>query len=409
VHLIELTEPSCVLHDKVFAYGFAPLVERRVAAHLVFPGTTYFADRGHVSQMRANMDPFSTVGRSLYESGHVRVGTWCEKQNKINKIKTKAHGNSQGGALTLQLAIHQGDKLSEAYALNPPGLFELINERDPYDRWHEENFERPIVRVQENAGDWVHTYGKRKHEWIRLSIEPPVLCPEAALNHASNFSSRPGVKIVNKCSREANQERESGDVWIYSRFRAFCLYAFYWPYVNIIRPIQFPLAIMLGAFFLSAVLPSILVTPFLAVVGVVCVGLAVFDLYQHWTQAPAPDAAYKPRTPRVPNMDLYQTTGEASYRLDELGAYYHAKRKVLKNKTSSISQNSHVKFFKENGEHYSKTDLLMDSQNASVDQAASVRIQGTYAKLADIRDTLACIEDHDALCTLDMRYKAGRS
>lgn len=409
VHLIELTEPSYAVHDKVFAYGFSPLVERRVAAHLVFPGTTYFADRGHVTQMRANMDPFSTVGRSLYESGHVRVGTWCENQNKINKIKTQAHGNSQGGALTLQLAIHQGDKLSEAYALNPPGLFEFRNEHDLYDRWHEDGFQRPIVCVQENAGDWVHTYGKRKHEWIRLSIEPRVLSPEAALNHASNFLSHRDVKIVNKCSRKANQERESGDVWIYSRFRAFCLYAFYLPYVSIMRPIQFPLAIMVGALFLSSVLPSILVTPFLAVVGVLCVGLAVFDLYQHWTQVPAADAAYQPRTPRVPDMDLYQTTGEASYRLEELGAYYHAKRKVLKNKRSPVSYKSHVSFFKDNGETYSKKDLLIDSQNTSVDQKASVRIRGTYAKLADIRDTLVCIEDHDALCALGMRYKAGRS
>jgi len=409
VRLLELTEPSCAVHDKVFAYGFSPLVERRAPAHLVFPGTTYFADRGHVTQMRANMDPFLTVGRSLYESGHVRVGRWCENQNKINKIKTQAHGNSQGGALTLQFAIHQGDKLSEAYALNPPGLFEITNVNDPYDRWHEDGFERPIVRVQENAGDWVHAYGKRKHEWLRLSIEPPVLAPQSALNHASNFSARAGVKIVKKCSGQANQEREAGDVWIYSRFRAFCFYAFYWPYVHIIRPIQVPFVIMLGALLLSAVLPSVLVVPVLAVVGVLCLGLAALDLYAHWTQELASEGPHPCRTPRVSTMDLYQTTGEARYSLGELGAYYHVKRAVLKKKEGFASHNSHVRFFKENGDDYLKTDLLQDSKNASVDQEAYVSIHGTYAKLADIRDTLACIEDHDALCAVNSAYRAGRS
>lgn len=407
VQLIELTESSCALRDKVFAYGFSPLVERRVPAHIVFPGTTYVADRGHVTQMRANMDVFSTAGRSLYESGHVRVGTWCDNQNKINKIKTQAHGNSQGGALALQLAIHQGDKLSAAYALNPPGLYELNKFDDPYDRWDEDGFQKPIVYVQENAGDWVHAYGKRKHEWLRFYIEPPVLSSVSALNHVSNFTARADVKIVQKCSRQANEEREARDVWIYSRFRAFCFYAFYWPYVNIIRPIQFPLVIMLSALLFCLVLPSMFVTPFLTVVGLMCLALAAVDLYVYWTEEVVPAELHHVSTLRASHMDLYQTTGEASYRLDELGAYYYVKREVLKNKVSLTSCNSHVKFFKENGDDYLKADVLKDSRGAEVDPASHVRIQATYAKLADIRDTLACLDNHHALSELEARYRTG--
>lgn len=407
VRLIELTEPTRALKDKVFAYGFSPIVERRVPAHIIFPGTTYIADRGHVTQMRANMDVFSTAGRSLYETGHVRVGIWCDNQNKINKIKLHSHGNSQGGALSLQLAIHQGDKLSEAYALNPPGLYELNKSNDPYDRWDEDGFQRPIVRVQENAGDWVHTYGKRKHEWLRFYIEPPVLSNISALNHVSNFTAREDVKIVSKCSRLANEEREVGDVWIYSRFRAFCFYVGYWPYVHIIRPIQFPLVIMLSAWLLSFTLPAIVVTPFLAVVGLACLALAAVDLYEYWTEEAVPEITHQLTTPRIQEMDLYQTTGEASYRLDELGAYYHAKQEVLKTRASMASCYSSVGFFKENGDDYSKQDILTDSRENLVDPASCVKIQATYAKLADIRDTLACLDDTDALRELDTRYRAG--
>ncbi|MDF1683970.1 MAG: hypothetical protein P1U36_04850 [Legionellaceae bacterium] len=407
VQLIELTEPCRALKNKVFAYGFSPLVERRASAHLVFPGTTYVADRGHVTQMRANMDAFSTAGRSIYESGHVRVGMWCDNQNKINKIKTQAHGNSQGGALTLQLAIHQGDKLSEAYALNPPGLYELNKLNDPYDRWEEDGFQRPIVRVQENAGDWVHAYGKRKHEWLRFCIQPPVISSISGLNHVSNFTARAGVKIANKCSRQANEEREVRDVWVYSRLRAFCLYLGYWHYVHIIRPIQFPVVIMLSAWLLSFVLPSIVVTPFLVVVGLACLALAAVDLYVHWTEEVVPAEPHQLSTLRVPNMDLYQTTGEASYRLDTLREYYHVKHEVLKKKVSMPSCNSHVSFFKENGDDYPKMDVLMDSRGDVVDPASQVRIQATYAKLADIRDTLACLDDYHALGEQEARYRAG--
>jgi len=135
--------------------------------------------------------------------------------------------------------------------------------------------------------------------------------------------------------------------------------------------------------------------------------LAAVDLYMYWTEEVVPAELHHVSTLRASHMDLYQTTGEASYRLDELGAYYYVKREVLKNKVSLTSCNSHVRFFKENGDDYLKTDVLKDSRGAGVDPASHVRIQTTYAKLADIRDTLACLDNHHALSELEARYRAG--
>jgi hypothetical protein len=408
VHLIELTEESRALKDKVFAYGFSPLVERRCPAHFVFAATTYPAGRGFVTQMGANMDAFTIPGRSLYESGHMRVGAWCDKQNAINHVKTHAHGNSQGGALTLQLAIHQGDKLAKAYALNPPGLFEVAPVNDAFDRWHEEGFNRPLVIVQENAGDWVHTYGKRKHDWLRFYVEPPVISGIAGVDHASNFAARPGVKIINKCSREANEERDTRDVWVHVRFRALCRYVFYWPYVNVIRPIQLPFVVMLSTLMLCSVLPAILAVPALAVVGVMCLVLATLDLYAYWTQEIVTGDPHRLDAPRVSSMDMYNTTQDAWFSLESLSEYYRVKREVLKDKQSHVSTNSHVRFFKEDGCAYPKYNLLTDSQWALSD-GARVRVQATPAKLADIRDTLACLDDTHALQEQDMHYRLGKS
>jgi len=80
---------------------------------------------------------------------------------------------------------------------------------------------------------------------------------------------------------------------------------------------------------------------------------------------------------------------------------------VLKNKTSPVSHNSHVSFFKENGDDYPKMNLLMDSRGSVLDPASHVRIHATYAKLADIRDTLACLDDNHALSELETRYRSG--
>ena len=80
---------------------------------------------------------------------------------------------------------------------------------------------------------------------------------------------------------------------------------------------------------------------------------------------------------------------------------------MIKNESDLTSCNSHVKFFKENGDDYLKTDVLKDSRGGVVDPASHVRIQATYAKLADIRDTLACLDDHHALSELEARYRTG--
>ncbi len=408
VELIELTDESYDVWDKVFAYGFSPLIEKSCPGHVVFPATTYFAGRGHVTQMRANMDAFSTAGRSLYTSGNERIGRWCDKQNRINQVKTKAHGNSQGGALTLQFAIHQGDKLSEAYALNPPGLFELQPENDALDRWHEEGFVQPKVIVQENAGDWVHTYGKRKHEWLRYAIEPPVISNIAGLDHASNFAARPGVRIINKCSQEANEERDAADKWVYSRFRAFCLYAIYWPYVNIIRPIQVPFILMLGTWMVcSMLLPHIIAMPILASMGAACLVLAAIDLYTYWTREVASGDPHRFDAPRVAEMDIYNGTRDAFFYLSDLGKYYDVKREKLKKKEYS-SKNSHVCFFKDDGTLDDKMKVLTDAQWTPNADTTVIKVRATPAKLADMRDTLSCLDDDAALEAQDRHYRRGK-
>jgi hypothetical protein len=408
VQLIELTKPTYASKDKVFAYGFEPLIEQDAPSHIVFPGTTYAAGRGFVTQMGANMDAFEMVGRSLYLSGYEGAGVWLDKQNRrCAPQRPQAHGKSQGGSLALHLAMHQGDKLSEVNAFNPPGLHEVDRSDDVFDRWNEPGFKRPLVRVLENSGDWVHRYGKRKPEWLGLYLELRHQSGVSGIDHASNFAARPGLTIKQRCPRAANLDRQARDPWVYSRFRASCRYLLYWPYVNLIRPIQLPFMMMLGTMMVCSLLPPILAVPMLVVVGVTCLVLAVLDLHAYWTRNVVEEPAHWLSAPRVPEMDTYQANINAKFSVHELGQYYHVKREVLKDKKSHASTNSHVRFFKEDGSAYPKVELLEDNaRNCHLDW--NVRVKATPAKLADIRDTLACLDDDNALREQDAHYRAGK-
>jgi len=217
-------------HDRVFAYGLEPINNADAEPHLVFMGTTYPAGQGFATTVNTDLEPFETAGKKLYRSGHRNITRWLDQQTK------KAHvcGTSLGGALSLLLAIDQGNKLSRVDALNPPGLYQPWR-KSRFDHWDEfDDADKPAVYIQENEGDPVSYFGIKKEDWHILRVKPPAdkRGPNPVAAHALNYAGFAETQVVGVDTAIDNESRKMRNWWIYSVLRS----AFYY---FILVPIRF--------------------------------------------------------------------------------------------------------------------------------------------------------------------------
>lgn len=390
-------------HDRVFAYGFEPIEHPKAHSILVPMGTTYPAGQGFLTQIRADMKGFETVGNSLYKSGRSRLIKWMERQTGSIHVA----GVSLGGSLSLALAIDLGDKLSRVDALNPAGLHEDRWQKSEFDHWDEFS-NKPKVVVQRQANDPVSLFGVWKKEWDILKVTPPQhkQGPIDFCDHFINYAGFADTEFSYLDPEAENNQRRTRNLFLYSIGRAFIYYLILIPFSYVLRPIGlfvwkhklfFGMAIMpalllalLAGF--SAISLTALTIGFAGVLlAGLCYSIAHFIGFicrlQTTTQTDGEHHAklHDPTLARNASMDMYNPENEIEVQLQyqDLHTYYDVTRCLLKHKDflpQDTKPSKHVK-------DLSKKDVLvasLDPQNSE----KLVNYKATKAKIMHIRHTL---------------------
>ena len=219
--------------DRVFAYGLEPITHPDAEPHLIFMGTTYPAGQGFLTQINTDLEPFETVGKKLYRTGHAKIAAWLDKQTQ----KTHVCGASLGGALSLLLAIHQGEKLSRVDALNPPGLYDPWR-KSRFDRWDSME-SKPPVYIQKQANDVVSALGVWKDDWHIFQVTPPIdkAGPLPNIDHALNYAGLAGTRFEPVDAHTDNQNRRVRNFFIYVVLRSLAYYFGLVPFRYVIYPV----------------------------------------------------------------------------------------------------------------------------------------------------------------------------
>lgn len=250
-------------NDRVFAYGLEPIHHSKAEPHLIFMGTTYPAGQGFTTTVNTDLEAFETAGKKLYRTGHRNISRWLDKQ--LPK-KTHVCGTSLGGALSLLIAIDQGNKISRVDALNPPGLYDPWC-KSHFDHW-DELVEKPEVYIQKQEGDPVSCFGSWKADWHVLQVIPPAdkKGPNQVADHALNYAGLAETKFIGVDTLEDNEERKLRNLWLYTILRSITYYLIMVPIrYLILPPMRFifnhklQLALMLPMVVLFCVVPTLIV------------------------------------------------------------------------------------------------------------------------------------------------------
>lgn len=217
--------------DRVFAYGLEPINHPDADPHLIFMGTTYPAGQGFVSQLNTDLEGFETAGKKLYRNGRDNIVRWLNRQDR----KARVCGTSLGGALSLLLAIDQGDKLQRVDAFNPPGLYKSWLKKSQYDRWEEIRKTNKNLRVYvyKQGDDPISKFGEWKEDWDIVHVIPSderkkKLNP--LTDHAMIYSGYEDTQFVGVDTKADNQERRKRNFWLYTLLRGVFYYAVLVPF-----------------------------------------------------------------------------------------------------------------------------------------------------------------------------------
>ena len=206
IEAIELTPQSPISTDeeRVFAYGLTPHKNKNANRILVFCGTTLPTGQGLSTQQYMNMHPYSSVGE-IYDWENVKQ--WLD--SKSDNIGVDVCGASQGGGLSLLLAMMRPENIRRVDALNPPGMLHDYDETHPslgaWEQAKKEGKSLPKVMIQSQVGDPLTKVGLWKPEWKIISVDSkdkwisriPILRNYIA--HVINFSgfSNSQIKKLN--------------------------------------------------------------------------------------------------------------------------------------------------------------------------------------------------------------------
>lgn len=239
-------------HDRVFAYGLEPISQLKAEPHLIFMGTTYPAGQGFATTVETDLEAFETAGKKLYRTGHKNITKWLQKQtNKVHVC-----GTSLGGALSLLVAIDQGNKLSRVDALNPPGLYSPWR-KSRFDHW-DELTEKPVVFVQKQGSDPVSRFGVWKPDWHILQANPPTdkKGPNQITDHALNYAGFAETTFETINTQLDNQNRKWNNLLLYTMLRS----AFYYSIVVPFRYVMVPLYRLISSHKIHLLLTFVLAT-----------------------------------------------------------------------------------------------------------------------------------------------------
>lgn len=192
--------------NRVFAYGLTPLSHIKANRILMFSGTTFPTGQGLKTQREVNMYPFSSLGEGYSWQG---IERWLDlDQDKLVEVC----GASQGGGLSLLVALKSPEKIKRVDALNPPGMLVDYDATHPtlgaWDRALRDGKAVPKVVIQAQAGDPVSSVGYWKRHWDILKITPghtiPVPIIKYHFAHIANFVGQRDTQVRPMLGSEDN-------------------------------------------------------------------------------------------------------------------------------------------------------------------------------------------------------------
>ncbi|QRN04160.1 hypothetical protein GH742_09895 [Legionella sp. MW5194] len=267
--------------DRVFAYGLEPINHPDASPHLVFMGTTYPAGQGFVSQVNTDLEGFETAGKKLYRNGRDNMVRWLNRQGR----KPCVCGTSLGGALSLLLAIDQGDKLCRVDAFNPPGLYKSWLKKSRYDRWEDirKTNKNLKVRVYKQGDDPISKFGEWKEDWDIVHVIPSEVRKKQLnplTDHAMIYSGYEDTQFVGVDTRADNEERKKRNFWLYGLLRGVFYYSVLVPFrygalpaLRYLWAHKRQVSLILGFLTLFLLFPALI--PVLAIPGAALLGLLV--------------------------------------------------------------------------------------------------------------------------------------
>ena len=393
-------------HERVFAYGLQAINNEQAQSHLIFMGTTYPAGQGFISQITADFKAFDHVGNSLYQSGREKIKQWLAEQKK----KVHVCGVSLGGALSLLLAIDQGEHIERVDALNSPGLA-TTGKINPFDRWDSLPV-KPKVVIQQQGSDPVSIFGEWKNDWEIIQVKPPKdkQGPNPFYDHFLNYAGFADTEFTYVSAIEENQKRKYRNVLIFSWARGILYFAAIWPMNFLLRPTIYFLyeqllkkSVLLSigiGLSIVALLSFLSLAPIYLALSSVFGGLISYgfilprffgksDNENYGKRVGVFAKLHDPELSRNSQLDIYNPDNAIDLNLSygELNTYYRVRRCLGKQKEFIPTEHKPYKHH----QAISKKILLERSQDPVLSDA-TIEMHVSKAKAITIKRTLALID-----------------
>jgi hypothetical protein len=215
-------------YDRAYAYGLTPLTQQSsVSPMLIFSGSTYPAGAGANTYLLTDLEAFRSAGQSLFASGQERIMQWVN-QNQIHNFHVM--GMSLGGSMTLLTCLHMPEYIDQAFALNPPALYELPKVNHPC---------TPKVRVMIQCCDPVSKFGVWHPDWhvVHLNFAEPHPKQNPFLDHILIYSGLPFKHYLTISAPEENEKRFWLNLLIFKGLRSLFYLSFILPYYYFVQPL----------------------------------------------------------------------------------------------------------------------------------------------------------------------------
>ena len=402
--------------DRVFAFGLEPIRQPEATPHLIFMGTTYPAGQGFATTIHTDLEGFETAGKSLYRTGHKKITEWLNNQTQ----KPHVCGSSLGGALSLLLAIHQGDKLSRVDALNPPGLYQPLR-KSRFDNW-DTFVDKPEVFIQKQGDDPVSKYGLWKKEWHILHVNPPQnkRGPNPVTDHSLNYAGFADTTFTTIDTIQDNNDRKWRDILLYRLLRGLTYYTIVAPIYYVVFPILrfalhhkmqvlpiIALPLLVGVF---PILSATIASSFILALAVLPFLYSTIRSLRNITQRHQPNDGpaiipkrHQPAQRRNLALDIYTNNTESTLSLRDIGDYYHVNRR-LKGKPPLPANTKLLK-----GTTVSKKTVMERYYTDPLSARDTVTIQASKAKIHNIHHTVRLIRQFGLLKEAPLLTEVRRS
>lgn len=377
-------------HDRVFAYGLEAISNDEADPHLIFMGTTYPTGQGFLMQIYTDFEGFNTIGTKLYTMGRARITEFLDQQVRQNK-KTHVCGMSLGGALSLLLALDQGEKLSRVDALNAPGIYDDVSGHHR-DRWDEiPNAQKPPVYNVKQGRDPVSGYGTWKKDWHIFHVLPPehLRDLDPVVDHALNYVGLRDIEFIPLDPEEDNldADRQWANFYLYAGLRNVFFCFILLPFHYVVRPLlrlALEYKVQTGLLILSCVLfphVSILVSSALILLTAIVMLINAMDwlcetahILCGTNDVVEPGACYA-GLPRNEILDTYATETTVTLSMKELGIYHYAQHSLFSETDDTLLDG------------LSKQEILDESLHAGAEETYR-EVTASQAKVFDIKQTL---------------------